>query len=59
MKKIVLLALILAPVMALSFTGCATAPEDENGMPNYPVPNKADNAFKLQDANSKYLRNQY
>ena len=59
MKISVLLAFVLAPVVVMTFTGCATAPDDGNGMPDYPAPNKADNAAKLQDAHSKFLRNAY
>ncbi len=59
MKISILLAILLAPVMVMTFTGCVSAPEDENGMPNYPAPNKADNAARMQDANSKFLRGNY
>jgi len=58
MKVSVLLAFVLAPVMVMTFTGCATVPDDGAG-PNYPEPNRADHAAKMQDAHSKFLRNQY
>jgi len=58
MKISVLLAILLAPLMVMTFTGCATAPE-EGSSPDYPAPNRADHAAKLQDSHSKYLRNAY
>ena len=58
MKISVLLAFALAPVMMMTLIGCATAPDD-NTAPNYPAPNRADHAAKLQDSHSKFLRNQY
>lgn len=42
----------------MAFTGCATSDGDA-AMPDYPTPNRADHAAELQDAHSKYLRNQY
>ncbi len=59
MKISALLALVSASVVVLAFSGCASTPEDENGQPNYPAPNNADNAAKLQNAHSKFLRNAY
>jgi len=58
MKISVLIAFVLAPVMAMTFTGCATAPDDGSA-PDYPTPNRADHAAQLQDSHSKFLRNQY
>jgi len=55
MKISDLIAFVVVPVVALAFSSCASAPED--GQPNYPAPNNADNASKLQDAHSKFLRN--
>ncbi len=58
MKTSILLAVILAPMMLLAFTSCVTASDSDSGIPDYPTPNRADNAAKMQDAHSKFLRNQ-
>ena len=59
MKISMLLAFVLAPAVVMAFSSCATAPDDGNAAPDYPVPNKADNAAKVQDAHSKFIRNAY
>lgn len=58
MKISVIVALIMAPVLAMALVGCATSDGDAV-VPNYPAPNRADHAAQLQDAHSKYIRNQY
>ena len=55
MKISVLLAFVLAPVVVMTFTSCASAPDDGAGR-DYPEPNRADHAAKLQDSHSKYIR---
>lgn len=58
MKISVFVSLVVAPVLAMAFIGCAST-DDASAVPDYPTPNRADHAAKLQDAHSKYIRNQY
>jgi len=58
MKISKIIAFVLAPVMVMAFTNCAST-SDEGAGSNYPEPNRADHAAKVQDSHSKFLRNQY
>ena len=57
MKISIFVSLVVAPVLAMAFVGCAST-EDAGAVPDYPTPNRADHAAKLHDAHSKYIRNQ-
>ncbi len=58
MKISIFVSLVVAPLMAMAFVGYAST-EDASAVSDYPTPNRADHAAKLQDTHSKYIRNQY
>ncbi len=58
MRIAMFFSLLTLSVLVMAFVGCAST-DDASAVPDYPEPNRADHAAKLQDAHSKYIRNQY